>query len=249
MATAQSPNDLTRQQLDELDALLQKMLALPLNPPDGAAPAASSPMTSRPAVSELPLPEMPQSAVRSAFPPAYTPTPPAPASSGRETAQPVVWRGDTPSGSTAGPQLLTITAPSEPTPAPVTRKASSSPPRPAETSTPPPSKKEVPAGLILPLGLMSPASVPMPVQIPVASSQPVPSKSEPVPAILTPLVAFNRLLNFGLGQLGLPGRMLRSGFTKNLFGVAGLGLLAYTGAKIAQTQGWVTFPIELPWPT
>ena len=34
MATAPSPNDLTRQQLDELDALLQRMLALPVNPDD-----------------------------------------------------------------------------------------------------------------------------------------------------------------------------------------------------------------------
>ena len=32
--TAQSPNDLTRQQLDELDDLLQRMLSLPLNPPE-----------------------------------------------------------------------------------------------------------------------------------------------------------------------------------------------------------------------
>ena len=30
MATAPSPNDLTRQQLDELDALLQKMLSVPM---------------------------------------------------------------------------------------------------------------------------------------------------------------------------------------------------------------------------
>ena len=39
MATAPSPNDLTRQQLDELDALLQRMLSLPLNPPDATTPA------------------------------------------------------------------------------------------------------------------------------------------------------------------------------------------------------------------
>src|SRR5215212_9715641 len=38
MATAPSPNDLTRQQLDELDALLQRMLSLPLNPPDTPSP-------------------------------------------------------------------------------------------------------------------------------------------------------------------------------------------------------------------
>ena len=60
MATAQSPNDLTRQQLDELDALLQKMLATPLNPPEGAAPTGSNITNSRAMVSEIPLPDAPQ---------------------------------------------------------------------------------------------------------------------------------------------------------------------------------------------
>ena len=36
--TTQSPNDLTRQQLDELDDLLQRMLSLPLNPPESFSP-------------------------------------------------------------------------------------------------------------------------------------------------------------------------------------------------------------------
>src|SRR5947209_8014859 len=39
LATAPSPNDLTRQQLDELDALLQRMLSLPLDAPSAAGPA------------------------------------------------------------------------------------------------------------------------------------------------------------------------------------------------------------------
>src|SRR2546423_85779 len=43
MATAPSPNDLTRQQLDELDALLQRMLSLPLNPPDAVTPGPHAP--------------------------------------------------------------------------------------------------------------------------------------------------------------------------------------------------------------
>lgn len=41
MANAPTPNDLTRQQLDELDALLQKMLALPLAKSEGDAPPAA----------------------------------------------------------------------------------------------------------------------------------------------------------------------------------------------------------------
>src|SRR5262245_12317963 len=38
MSTPPSPNDLTRQQLDELDSLLQRMLSLPLTGPAEAPP-------------------------------------------------------------------------------------------------------------------------------------------------------------------------------------------------------------------
>lgn len=44
MASPPSPNDLTRQQLDELDALLQKMLALPLAKTDDPPPRPAAPM-------------------------------------------------------------------------------------------------------------------------------------------------------------------------------------------------------------
>ena len=48
MSTSPSPNDLTRQQLDELDALLQRMLSLPLNNPPAAPPV--------PTPTEVPVP-------------------------------------------------------------------------------------------------------------------------------------------------------------------------------------------------
>jgi hypothetical protein len=67
--------------------------------------------------------------------------------------------------------------------------------------------------------------------------------------MFAPLVTFNRGINFALGQLGLPGRALRTGFAKNLLALSGLALLAYTAAKVAQTQGWTTFSMVLPWPT
>ena len=38
MATASTENDLTRQQLDELDAQLQRMLSLQINPADPTPP-------------------------------------------------------------------------------------------------------------------------------------------------------------------------------------------------------------------
>jgi hypothetical protein len=88
MANAPSPNDLTRQQLDELDALLQRMLALP------AAKPADPPAPPTP----LPMPE-----------PAPAPAaevPPAP---------PDEWRTDRPSGPPRSPHLAEApTAPPEP---------------------------------------------------------------------------------------------------------------------------------------
>lgn len=50
------------------------------------------------------------------------------------------------------------------------------------------------------------------------------------------------------GRLGPPGQFLRSGFGKNLLGGVGLGLLVYTVAHVAQIRGWVTLPVQLPWP-
>jgi hypothetical protein len=72
---------------------------------------------------------------------------------------------------------------------------------------------------------------------------------EYVPAMLVPLVAFNRVLHVAFGKMGLAGRIIRSGFGKNLLAIAGLGLLSLTAAKIAQLLGWVTTSTTLPWPT
>ena len=69
-----------------------------------------------------------------------------------------------------------------------------------------------------------------------------------MPFLAAPFVAFNAVLNWTLGLFGFPGRFLRSGFVKNLLGLAGIGLLVYTGLKVAQIHGLVTLPQELPWP-
>ncbi|HJZ59177.1 MAG TPA: hypothetical protein VKE74_29805, partial [Gemmataceae bacterium] len=68
------------------------------------------------------------------------------------------------------------------------------------------------------------------------------------PLLLWPLVAVNRLADALLGLFGPPGRFLRSGFGRNLLGVAGLGLLLYTTVHVAQLRGWVSLPVSLPWP-
>jgi hypothetical protein len=69
-----------------------------------------------------------------------------------------------------------------------------------------------------------------------------------MPLPLVPLVVLNALFDSACGAFGPPGRAVRSGAVKNLFGFAGLGLLAYTAAHVAQVRGWVTLPATLPWP-
>lgn len=253
MATAHTTNDLTRQQLDELDALLQKMLALPLNAPDGGTSSSGSPSTtSRSPIPELPLTEIPQSSHRAVSPALYTPpiSRPFSAPSNRETAPSGVWRGDLSSSPATGPQLLAMPTANESTPATITRKPQSSQSRSVETSalpSPTPFKEEVSSPLILPKASTAPMSASSPVAV--TTSRQVAEKMPPVPTLLAPLVSFNVAVNFGLGQLGLPGRILRSGFVKNVLAFVGLGLLVYTGAKVAQLQGLIASSITLPWPT
>lgn len=202
MATAPSPNDLTRQQLDELDALLQKMLTVPIavDPPPAAAPAMAQP----------PLP------------PAWRIDPPAPA-----------------------PSLAHL---SLDTPPPVRFE----PPAPAQKAVPKPvpvpAPKPVPPAVTAPK--LAPAPAPKTVVVPAAPPKAVapPPAAPPVPLPFLPFVALNGLFDGICGLFGPPGRLLRSGFFKQLYGLAGLGLVAYTALHIAQVQGWLTLPAVLPWP-
>ena len=220
MATAaQSPNDLTRQQLDELDALLQRMLSLPLNPPE------SYPSNANGSVQNFALP-MPTSA------PVQSPPPLA-----REVQMPVI--------SPVAPRVFTPPAP-EPTELPALWKST-----PAPVVAPTPAPRPTPA----PAPMFAPASMPAPAfewpdsasarTLPAASPA---AQSEPAPFLYAPFVVFNAVLNWTLGLFGFPGRVLRSGFVKSLFGLAGLGLLVYTGLKVAQIHGLVSLPQQLPWP-
>lgn len=199
MATAPSPNDLTRQQLDELDALLQRMLSVPLAPPDTPLPGAL----------------------------------------GRADAPPLppVWRPDAPASAPAAslPHLALMEPPSsakiEPEPKPVAKaepKPQAPEPKPVAKVAPAPAKPQA-----------APASVPAKPQAPAAPPAPLP---------LLPLVALNAAFDSACGLLGPFGRALRSGFLKHIYGLIGLGLIAYTVAHVAQAQGWVTLPIVLPWP-
>ena len=206
MATAPSPNDLTRQQLDELDALLQRMLSVPLAPPDTPLPAslAAAPRADRAA--EPPLPP--------------------------------IWRVDppTPAGGAALPHLA------PPDPLPTVLKLEPTPPAPAPKAAAP-----VP----LPKSVAKAPPAPRPVAFapkPAAALTPAPPAAPPVPFPLLPFVALNALFDGVCGLFGMPGRVLRSGFFKHVYGLAGVALLAYTAAHVAHEEGWIVLPVLLPWP-
>jgi len=198
MATAPSPNDLTRQQLDELDALLQKML------------------TGAPAPVDTPPPAQPM----------------------REPPVPPLWRADPP-------------APVAP-PAPHLER----PEPPPVLKFEPPAPKPVPVPTPVPVPIPAPAPVakaPAPAPVPVPAPKPAaltppPPPPEPVPLLMKPFALVTSVFDGACGLFGPPGRLLRSGFFKHIYGLAGLGLIAYTATRVAQVQGWVTLPIDLPWP-
>lgn len=260
MATAPTTqNDLTRQQLDELDALLQRMLTLPINPPDASAPAAPvstfapplpPPLPPAPVIFPATLP-FPDVGLSQTVQPPVEPAPPvlnrrvdppSPAPAPHRYAPPV----STPAP-TEVPRLLPEP---EPTPIPLQMPVPVAKKTPAFTAPLELSKlavEERPASVVVKprqTAVLTPAAPSVPVvPAPVAAPADV-----PVALPLVPFVALNRGLNGVLGLFGFPGRVLRSGFVKNLFGLAGLGLLAYTAAKVAQIHGWISLPVQLPWP-
>jgi hypothetical protein len=94
---------------------------------------------------------------------------------------------------------------------------------------------------------VAPVPVPVPAPKPVALTPP-PPPPEPVPLLLKPFALVTGVFDTVCGLFGPPGRLLRSVFFKHIYGLAGLGLIAYTAVRVAQVQGWVALPVELPWP-
>src|SRR5262245_17579856 len=86
MSSAYTPNSQTRQQLDELDALLQRMLSLPLAHADGPEP------TPPPAEASIPLPPTRRSFAQ----PLIRSTPSAISQSGQPAVE--AWRVELPNG-------------------------------------------------------------------------------------------------------------------------------------------------------
>ncbi|MEO2090860.1 MAG: hypothetical protein ABGY75_15375 [Gemmataceae bacterium] len=231
MATAPSPNDLTRQQLDELDVLLQRMLALPLNKPEPAVAFSPPP----------PLPELPD--------------PPAPRS------QPAVgWRADHPATASPPTHLPSVPA-IRPAESVIPRLyAPAEDPLPADTGTlrgvdapalpsgfnprddaPPPMQDlDVPSAF----GRMNFAEVNPFLDLPPAVEPPSaePESSARLPVLLWPVAAVNAVIEYVLSWFGPLGRLLTAPWVKTLLGWAGLLLLAVAGYWAARGKGWVSWP-------
>jgi hypothetical protein len=265
MATAPSANDLTRQQLDELDALLQRMLSVPLA--TDAQPGSSAPAEVH-AASRVSDDSSPDSAPP--LPPSWRidPSASAPAGSASAPAKPGGVSGNFASGpretGATGPRLAVIDSP---TPPPFKFEPGTPPPSTVtQTLAPNPFAKPTPVSVPAPgiptatskasPVLSSPnARVPAPpVAVPSAAAGKAERSLTPAPAAppvafpLLPLVALNTCFDAVCGLFGPPGRLFRSGVFKHLYGLIGLCLLIYTAAHIAQVRSWVTLPVSLPWP-
>jgi hypothetical protein len=235
MANPTSPNDLTRQQLDELDTLLQRMLSLPLNKPD-AVPV--------PPKVELPLPPAPPTLSAAEMPRPPLPEPPAawsaPLPEPRQTflpltpAAPVDFEPAT-DVAPRGPDLRSL---HDLLPFPIPGDPSLMPGGPGTLrgvdapATPAGFRSAMP-----PIDL--PPALPAPSPGPVMTPPPPPSSG---PGLLAPLVLANRVLEGTLGWCGPLGHWLTRPPVKRLLGYAGLVMLVASGWWVARGMGWVSWP-------
>lgn len=258
MSPPANPNDLTRHQLDELDALLQRMLSLPLG---GTSPGAAVP-DDRPAA--LTLPEIP-------------PLPPAGSGTWRNDAAPTHRLPHSPQVM-GDPNTLTWGHDAAPRSTPANFHVPA-----AVTMLPPPSVEVIPD--TIPMfgppqveartlrGVDAPALpadyrpepdadvvlVPAPVAVktPVAYASGSPrhasaamfapsgaaAPDDAVPAAVWPLYAANALLETGLDQCGPFGRLVTNRVTKQFLGWSGVTLLALSAVWVARGYGVIDFPL------
>jgi hypothetical protein len=239
MATP-SPNDLTRQQLDELDALLQRMLATPPTVPE---PVPAAPV-------ELPVPPSGWRADR----PAAAPAVPTPHLAAVATAVPE------PATVTRVDPFSFVPTPEEPIepPEPVaTPNRLFGPPTP-DTGVPPSAPEPVAvtwAPVHQPAAPIPTFAGPGPIDLTTASADPIaasPSAAAPgttqpaggVPAWLLPVYGVNWAIEKVLSLFGPPGMALTTPGMKYVLG--GVGVLLMVGAAwwTARGMGWVKLPMR-----
>ena len=258
MSPPANPNDLTRHQLDELDALLQRMLSLPIG---GASPGAAAP-ADRPAA--LTLPDIP-------------PLPPAGAGTWRNDAAPthrlphtpqvmgdantLSWGHDTSPRSTpanfhvlAAPTVTLLPPPSVeviPDTIPMfgppqvearTLRGVDAPP-----VSPSDNRPEPDADVILvpaPKTAVAYASgAPAHASAAMFAPPGATAAADPVPAAVWPVYAANALLETGLDHCGPFGRLVTSRAGKQLLGWSGVALLLLAAVWVARGYGLIDFPL------
>lgn len=225
MATLPTPNDLTRQQLDELDALLQRMLSLPLNKTD---------TVKVPPAPALPLPEPVASPARASF--SLWRADAAPATKSPYIAaepEPAIafapsFAAEVSSHAGGSGTLRGVDAPA--TPYGYNRVFDH---HDAESAAPVPN-----AFARYDLADVNPfAEAPSPTPVP-----PAPVRSSGVPFFAWPVVACNWMIESALAWTGPVGAVARAAAMKHLLGVVGFGLLVGAGIWTAKGMGWIALP-------
>jgi hypothetical protein len=255
MSSATSSAQSMRQQLDDLDTLLQRMLSLPINQledtpsppvpprPDGAVRAAparvDAPMTATTAPPPLaPAPSPPRMRLLADSGP--VPPPPDTEPIGYERAFTINLNPQNGS-SVLGPRSPARWLDADPMPLPT-------PPRPAPRPVTPPSKpgpetmpQPVAKAIVsiepLPSAAPSPATTP---QVPVSESlRPSPVHRPRTPLVLLPFALVENIFDAIAGVFGSPGEWLASSAGKNLLGYVGLLMLGGCAAwGVLDWFGW-----------
>ncbi len=255
MSTPPSPNDLTRQQLDELDSLLQRMLSLPLSGPadDPPPPAPQAELPTPPGWRldgggpNVKLPYLAPDPVAAAAPVAVA-EPQAAVAESEWGPDPLARYGSPAAGERPfGP------------PAPETGVPPSAGGPAYQYSLPLPTSNGTLRGVdapALPAGFRSllaeaeaEAERPFPTA-PTPLAPPPRPAAEPaaagaLPVFLWPVFALNWVMELLLGFLGPVGAALTRPAAKHLLGFLGVVLLAGAALWAARGLGWVHF--DLPW--
>jgi hypothetical protein len=233
MSTTMTPNDLTRQQLDDLDRLLQRMLSLPLNKPEPPhVPRVVTP----------PLPEMPPiSGVWRSDGPAEVKTPHiATEQSFSAVMEPEVMLSShgfgTPRPAPSGPSAFAVVPPSAEMPYPMTGtlRGVDAPATPMGFKSAFASSNDRPVALA-DLDTTSFAGARY-------TPTPEPIRQTAVPVILWPLFVINWILEAVLGWTGPIGNILLQPWMKRLLGFTGIALAVAAGVWVAMGLGWISWP-------
>jgi hypothetical protein len=225
---AATPNDLTRQQLDELDHLLQRMLAMPLSQPEARSAPVKIAIPSPP---DIPAMALMASDWRLDAPQT---SPPAPHLNTEPTPEPVLAMSATTS----------VAAYAMPAPQPLAPVERPMVPAMVVLPEPPPVS---PVVLDLPMprfGKFDLADVPPAAPITTVPITTAPATPPAVPMALWPIAAVNWLMETTLNMFGTPGHALTSRAGKNLLGVTGMMMLAAAGLYTLNGQGVIHLPID-----